>query len=67
MRDPRTQAKYGDRLSFSESAEQRAALIGGRHLICLVQSDDPDLRLAPVGATVPQWNRDEWLDRDRGL
>ncbi|OBI17765.1 hypothetical protein A5712_23605 [Mycobacterium sp. E2327] len=46
---------------------QRAALIGGHHLICLVQSDDPHLRLAPVGATPPEWNRDEWLDRNRGL
>jgi hypothetical protein len=46
---------------------QRSALIGGDHLICLVQSDDPRLTLAPVGATVPRWNRDEWFDRDRGL
>lgn len=29
---------------------QRAALIGGNHLICLVQSDDPALALASVGA-----------------
>jgi hypothetical protein len=46
---------------------QRDALIAGNHLICLVQSDDPRLTLVPVGATVPQWNRDEWFDRDRGL
>lgn len=30
--------------------EQRAALTDGEHLICLVQSDDPRLILAPVGA-----------------
>jgi Barstar (barnase inhibitor) len=46
---------------------QRDALIGGDHLICLVQSDNPILQLAPVGATSVQWNRDEWLDRNRGL
>ena len=46
---------------------QRDALIVGDHLICLVQSDDPGLQLAPVGATEPQWNRDEWLDSKRGL
>jgi Barstar (barnase inhibitor) len=46
---------------------QRAALIGGDHLICLVQSDDPSLQLAPRGATSAQWNRDEWLNRNRGL
>jgi hypothetical protein len=46
---------------------QRGALIVGNHLICLVQSDDPRLTLAPVGGMVPLWNRDEWLDRNRGL
>jgi hypothetical protein len=46
---------------------QRGVLIAGDHLICLVQSDDPRLTLAPVGGLVPQWNRDEWLDRNRGL
>ncbi|MFZ0907000.1 MAG: barstar family protein [Mycobacterium sp.] len=46
---------------------QRSALIDGDNLICLVQSDDPALVLAPVGATNPQWNPDEWLNRDRGL
>lgn len=46
---------------------QRSALIDGDYLICLVQSDDPALVLAPVGATNPQWNPDEWLNRDRGL
>jgi RNAse (barnase) inhibitor barstar len=44
---------------------QRDALIAGNHLICLVQSDDPRLALAPVGATVPLWNRAEWFDRAR--
>jgi hypothetical protein len=46
---------------------QRAALIVGDHLICLVQSADPGLILAPVGATNPQWNPDEWLNWNRGL
>jgi hypothetical protein len=46
---------------------QRDALIDGDHLICLVQSEDPSLQLAPVGATTAEWNRDEWLDRNRGL
>jgi RNAse (barnase) inhibitor barstar len=46
---------------------QRDALIVGDHLICLVQSDDPDLQLAPVGATRPEWNRDEWLTDKRRL
>jgi hypothetical protein len=49
------------------AVNQREALIGGDHLICLVQSDDPTLQLPPVGATTAQWNRDEWLDRNRAL
>jgi len=49
------------------AANQRDALIGGDYLICLVQSDDPSLQIAPVGATTPEWNRDEWLNRNRGL
>lgn len=49
------------------AVNQREALIGGDHLICLVQSDDPSLQLAPVGATGAQWNRDEWLNRNVGL
>jgi Barstar (barnase inhibitor) len=49
------------------AVNQREALIDGDHLICLVQSDDPGLQLAAVGATEAKWNRDEWLNRDRGL
>jgi hypothetical protein len=63
-------AKYpneGHLLLDIYSVNQRAALIEGDHLICLVQSDDPGLQLAPIGATKAQWNRDEWLNRDRGL
>jgi Barstar (barnase inhibitor) len=47
------------------ASQQRTALLGGNQLICLVQSDDPWLQLAPVGATHPQWNRAEWLNKNR--
>ncbi|WP_042390636.1 barstar family protein [Streptacidiphilus melanogenes] len=43
---------------------RRAAVFGGR-LLCLVQSDDPDLRQEPVGAQPVLWNRYEWLDSSR--
>ncbi len=33
----------------------RTALVHGRRVLCLVQSDDPDLRFAPVGATPVEW------------
>jgi hypothetical protein len=47
------------------ASQQRTALLGGHQLICLVQSDDPWLQLAPVGATHPQWNPAEWLNSNR--
>jgi hypothetical protein len=43
----------------------RSALLFGRRLLVLVQSDDPDLRFDPVGATPVVWNDAEWLDADR--
>ncbi|ASW55752.1 barstar family protein [Plantactinospora sp. KBS50] len=47
-------------------AEQsRTALLFGRRVMCLVQSDDPDIRLTPVGATPAAWNDAEWLDSAR--
>jgi hypothetical protein len=47
------------------ASQQRTALLSGHQLICLVQSDDPWLQLAPVGATHPQWNPAEWLNSNR--
>lgn len=44
---------------------RNGALIGHR-MMCLVQSDDPKLRLPPVGATPVLWNDAEWLDARRG-
>jgi hypothetical protein len=31
----------------------------------LVQSDDPHLTIAPVGACAPRWNPREWLNSAR--
>lgn len=39
----------------------RMAALLGRRLICLVQSNDPQIRLEPVGATAVTWNDAEWL------
>jgi hypothetical protein len=46
------------------SAAGRAALVGNR-LMCLVQSDDPNLEIAPVGATAVSWNDAEWMRAKR--
>jgi RNAse (barnase) inhibitor barstar len=45
----------------------RRFLLFGRRLLILVQSDDPRVCFAPVGATAVNWNPKEWLDRNRGL
>lgn len=44
----------------------RAAALHGRPMLCLVQSDDPDLELPPVGARAVPWNGAEWLRDRRG-
>lgn len=43
---------------------RRASLIG-RRLMCLVQSDDPQIRFQPVGAVPALWNDAEWADANR--
>ncbi|MFG2142173.1 barstar family protein [Streptomyces sp. NPDC048650] len=45
--------------------QARRAAILRRRLICLVHSNDPNVRFAPVGATPVRWNSDEWLDANR--
>lgn len=47
------------------AGEARIGALIGHRLLCLVQSDDPDLVLAPVGASTVQWNHEEWLDSTR--
>lgn len=44
----------------------RAAALRGRPMLCLVQSDDPDLDFPPVGAVPVSWNGAEWLRARRG-
>jgi acetolactate synthase regulatory subunit len=43
----------------------RSAALFGRRLLCLVQSDDPDIEFAPVGATPVEWNASDWADAER--
>ena len=44
----------------------RVAMLFGRPLVVLVQSDDPDVRFEPVGASSAHWNEAEWLNSNRG-
>lgn len=47
------------------AGHSRGASLVGRRLLCLVQTDDPDLTLEPVAPMVPIWNGREWLHTDR--
>jgi hypothetical protein len=48
---------------IADQARQAAVL--RRRLICLVQSNDPQIRFEPVGAMPVLWNNDEVLDARR--
>ena len=45
----------------------RCAILIGHRIICLVQSNDPQLAFEPVGAMPVMWNDAEWLNSKRGL
>ncbi len=43
----------------------RRAMLFGKRLIVLLQTDSPDFRTGPIGATTGNWNCREWLDSNR--
>lgn len=43
----------------------REWLTDGHKLICLIQSNNPDLCFPELGRLSPSWNRAEWFDKDR--
>ena len=45
----------------------RYFLLFGKRFIVLVQSDDPRMSFEGLGGVATQWNRREWLNKDRGL
>ena len=49
------------------AGESRLMLLTGKRLVTLVQSEAPDVRFDGLGAISAQWNRREWLNKDRGL
>lgn len=48
------------------AVQARAAALHSRPMVCLVQSDDPELSIPPVGARPVMWNGAEWLRARRG-
>jgi RNAse (barnase) inhibitor barstar len=63
----RAQPQLAHTILDSIESASRKALISGRRLLALVQSDDPRIRFERVGALPVTWNPREWLDSDRGL
>jgi RNAse (barnase) inhibitor barstar len=63
----RAQPQLAQTILDSIESTSRKALIFGRRLLALVQSDDPRVRFERVGALPVTWNPREWLDSDRGL
>ncbi len=47
--------------------QARSAILVGNRLICLVQSNDPQLSFEPVGAMPVLWNDAELVNSSRGL
>lgn len=47
--------------------KSRHFLLFGERLICLVQSNDPRISFERLGGTPANWNRKEWLNKNRGL
>jgi hypothetical protein len=44
----------------------RRAMLYGHRLLCLVQSNDPNIVFEPVGASPVLWNPAEWANHRRG-
>ncbi|WP_234398999.1 barstar family protein [Planococcus massiliensis] len=41
-------------------------LLEGKALLSFIQSTDPEISLPAIGGMVPEWNGEEWFDKDRG-
>ncbi|MFT3969767.1 MAG: barstar family protein [Micropruina sp.] len=48
------------------AVQARDAALWRHPMVCLVQSDDPELSIPPVGARPVMWNGAEWLRSRRG-
>jgi hypothetical protein len=49
------------------ASASRVMLLTGKRLITLVQSDDPRMQFGKLGGVSAEWNKREWLNRDRAL
>jgi hypothetical protein len=49
------------------AARSQSFMLFGQRLAILLQSDDATLGFDRVGGTIVDWNRREWLNKNRGL
>ena len=42
-------------------------LLEGKVILSFIQSTDPEISFPAIGGMVPDWNREEWFDKDRGI
>ncbi|MDN3451844.1 barstar family protein [Planococcus sp. APC 3906] len=42
-------------------------LLEGKAVISFIHSTDPEISLPAIGGMVPEWNGEEWFDKDRGI
>ena len=47
--------------------QSRQHLLFSKRLVVLVQTDDNRFVPPSVGGRAPRWNREEWMDKNRGL
>lgn len=47
------------------AVQARCAMLTGHRILCLVQSNDPNITFEPVGAAPVSWNHAEWFDDQR--
>lgn len=59
------QPRVGQHLLDALAGTARGAALFGHRILCLAQSDDPDLVIPPIGAYTVPWNDAEWLDSKR--
>jgi hypothetical protein len=49
------------------AVQSRFAMLFGHRMLCLVQSNDPDIEFDVVGASPVSWNQVEWMRTARGV
>lgn len=49
------------------ASTSRYQMLTGSRFLCMVQSNDPEIRFEQIGCVDAMWNPREWLNKNRGL